>query len=81
MPVYFETQCANQLKHWQNLYPQLTALIKQVLAQDPRPAYKAKQDSDEEYGMSLFDLNIRWRVNQRANYVTSIIHNAQRKDC
>ncbi|WP_166423933.1 tRNA (N6-threonylcarbamoyladenosine(37)-N6)-methyltransferase TrmO [Paraglaciecola sp. 20A4] len=81
MAVYFETQCTNQLTHWQNHYPQLTALIEQVLAQDPRPAYKAKQDSDKEYGMNLFDLNIRWRVSEHANYVTSIVHTAEDKDC
>lgn len=75
MPVYFESQSAKQLAHWQANYPMLSALIEQVLAQDPRPAYKAEQDSNEEYGMSLYDLNIRWRVSAKANYVVSITHN------
>jgi|GEM_PF-30991 len=76
MAVYFESQCAEQLAYWQSRYPMLSKLIEQVLAQDPRPAYKAKQESDAQYGMSLYDLNIRWRVSGQANYVTSIVQHA-----
>lgn len=81
MQVYFTAQSMPQLTHWQGHYPQLRTLIEQVLAQDPRPAYKAKQESEHEYGMSLFDLNIRWRVDNHANYVTNITHNKEHKDC
>jgi len=35
-------------------------LIKQVIALDPRPAYK--QNTDGEYGMLLGDYNLRWSV-------------------
>ncbi|MFZ1986949.1 MAG: tRNA (N6-threonylcarbamoyladenosine(37)-N6)-methyltransferase TrmO [Desulfatitalea sp.] len=42
-------------------YPDLKQLIAGLLAQDPRPAYK---DGDEakQFGMRLWDLNIRFRV-------------------
>jgi tRNA-Thr(GGU) m(6)t(6)A37 methyltransferase TsaA len=43
-------------------YPELEQLIEQVLAQSPEPAYQ--KDSDRVYGISLYDLNIRWRYSQ-----------------
>ena len=38
----------------------LHELIRQVLAQDPRPQYHAKQ-ADKIYGCRLQDVNVRWR--------------------
>lgn len=51
-----EQQCAEKL----NDYPGLQQLIIAVLAHDPRPAYQA--DEGREYGISLYDLNVRFRV-------------------
>jgi hypothetical protein len=48
-------------KHSHN-YPDLALFIEQVLAQDPRPAYKQGKDDDKIYGMNLYDLNIQWQV-------------------
>ena len=36
------------------------AVIEECLAQDPRPAYQA-HDPEREYGVRLWDLNVRWR--------------------
>jgi tRNA-Thr(GGU) m(6)t(6)A37 methyltransferase TsaA len=43
-------------------YPELYSFITNVLKQDPRPAYKKLKSGMQEYGMSLFDLNIKWQV-------------------
>lgn len=43
-------------------YPDLAALIEEVLGQDPRPAYHADNDDTRTYALSLFDLDIHWRV-------------------
>ncbi|WP_220718360.1 tRNA (N6-threonylcarbamoyladenosine(37)-N6)-methyltransferase TrmO [Agarivorans litoreus] len=37
-------------------------VIEQVLAQDPRPAYKQNKTDDREYGVALYQFNIRWRI-------------------
>jgi tRNA-Thr(GGU) m(6)t(6)A37 methyltransferase TsaA len=50
--------------------PQLRQLITEVLAQDPRPGYA--DDPQREYGMALYDLNIRWRCDGRTATVTAI---------
>lgn len=43
-------------------YPALAEFICNVLKQDPRPAYKKQKVGLQEYGMSLYDLNIKWEI-------------------
>jgi tRNA-Thr(GGU) m(6)t(6)A37 methyltransferase TsaA len=43
-------------------HPQLEDFIRQVLMQDPRPAYKQGHLDDKIYGMQLYQLNIKWRM-------------------
>ncbi len=43
-------------------YPDLRQLVTAVLEQDPRPAWRQRDPDDKQYGMSLYDLNIKWRV-------------------
>ncbi|MGJ8482839.1 tRNA (N6-threonylcarbamoyladenosine(37)-N6)-methyltransferase TrmO [Pseudoalteromonas sp. SYSU M81236] len=52
--------------------PELKAFISNVLKQDPRPAYKKQRDSEQSYGMTLYDFNIRWHVKDNHNTVISI---------
>ncbi|MES1955517.1 tRNA (N6-threonylcarbamoyladenosine(37)-N6)-methyltransferase TrmO [Salinisphaera hydrothermalis] len=42
----------------------LKALIEQVLAQDPRPAYR-QDDADRVYGVALRDVDVRFKVDAR----------------
>lgn len=53
-------------------YVKLTELITQVLEQDPRPAYKKNKADDKEYGIRLYDLNIKWQVDGQLCLVLSI---------
>lgn len=63
LSVDFDPSAKQQLQHLsQEKYPALQQLIIEVLRQDPRPAYK-KGDSLREYGLHLYDLNIRFQVN------------------
>ncbi len=48
------------------------AVIEQVLAQDPRPAYKKNQVDNKEYAVNLFDLNVKFIVKQQLVTVTTI---------
>ncbi|RXJ72492.1 tRNA (N6-threonylcarbamoyladenosine(37)-N6)-methyltransferase TrmO [Veronia nyctiphanis] len=47
-------------------------VIKEVLAQDPRPAYKKGKTDDKEYGVHLFDWNVRFRVSGQDIRVTAL---------
>lgn len=47
-------------------------VIEQVLAQDPRPAYKKNKPDDKEYAVNLFDLNVKFTVHDNLITVTAI---------
>ena len=46
--------------------------ITELLATDPRPAYRRGQEDDKEYGALLFDFNIRWAVKTDSTLVLAI---------
>ena len=41
---------------------QLRRLIEQLLQQDPRPGYMERYTDRTDFGMCLYELNIRWRI-------------------
>lgn len=51
-------------------YPNLESVISETLSLDPRPAYV--EDTLKIYGISLFGLNIKWRVEANKAEVISI---------
>ena len=61
LKVYFNEKVAMELSKHQQQYPELKQLIYQVLAQDPRPAYKKNKVDQKIYGMSLYQFNIIWK--------------------
>ncbi len=48
------------LEKQQELGVDVMALIQQILQQDPRPAFHAGRYQKREYGMRLYDMNVRW---------------------
>ncbi|MFG0888296.1 tRNA (N6-threonylcarbamoyladenosine(37)-N6)-methyltransferase TrmO [Vibrio sp. CJQ_6] len=48
------------------------AVIHEVLAQDPRPAYKKNKPDMKEYAVNLYDLNVKFTVNDNLVTVTAI---------
>jgi tRNA-Thr(GGU) m(6)t(6)A37 methyltransferase TsaA len=52
--------------------PYYCRVIEQVLAQDPRPAYKKNQNDNREYAVNLFDFNVKFRVEDGKILVTTI---------
>ncbi|MBY8232711.1 tRNA (N6-threonylcarbamoyladenosine(37)-N6)-methyltransferase TrmO [Vibrio fluvialis] len=46
--------------------------IGEVLAQDPRPAYKKNKPDMKEYAVNLYDLNVKFMVNGNLVTVTAI---------
>ncbi|GLR75570.1 tRNA (N6-threonylcarbamoyladenosine(37)-N6)-methyltransferase TrmO [Aliivibrio sifiae] len=51
---------------------QIEAVIKEVLGQDPRPAYKKGKADAKEYAVNLFDLNVKFIVDSNSVTVTAI---------
>lgn len=50
----------------------LRRLIRQILENDPRPAYLHENEHRRSFGMCLHDYNIRWQVSANAVLVTQI---------
>ena len=53
-------------------YPGFTELVTQVLRADPRPAYMEARSGRTEFGLRLYDRNIRWSVRPGTIVVDSI---------
>ncbi|MGF1687979.1 tRNA (N6-threonylcarbamoyladenosine(37)-N6)-methyltransferase TrmO [Photobacterium japonica] len=60
LPVQFSEHAESQLtgKHM----ARQRAVIEEVLAQDPRPAYKKGKVDNKEYAVHLFDYNVRFTI-------------------
>lgn len=72
MNITFSEQANDQLTKLEQCYPALGSLIREVLSQDPRPAYHQNSLADKIYGMTLHDLNIQWQVIEQQNVVLAI---------
>ncbi len=62
LEVIFSDAAITHIKKWQ-LSDNQIQVIKEVLAQDPRPAYKKGKIDSKEYAVHLFDFNIKFHVN------------------
>ena len=51
----------------------LVALISQILAQDPRPAFQQGKDTQRGYAMQLFDLDIKWHYKNDTVEVVEVV--------
>ncbi|HET8817722.1 MAG TPA: tRNA (N6-threonylcarbamoyladenosine(37)-N6)-methyltransferase TrmO [Pseudidiomarina sp.] len=72
LTTQFTAHAQTQLLALSAEYPHLIEFIEQVLAQDPRPAYKKREHQNKVYGMTLYDVNIQWRVENDQNIVLSV---------
>lgn len=50
----------------------LRQLIEQILQADPRPAYRADRETEQTFGMRLYDFDVRWSVRGRHIEVVSL---------
>ncbi len=71
LPVRFSALAQTQLDVAAQRLPDLPALLVEVLAQDPRPAYA--DDPLRSYGVRLHDLDVRWRCDDAGVIVEALI--------
>lgn len=53
-------------------YPQLLQLIRQILENDPRPAYHTTRPGTHSFGMRVLDFELRWQAEQSRITVLSL---------
>ncbi|WP_133010991.1 tRNA (N6-threonylcarbamoyladenosine(37)-N6)-methyltransferase TrmO [Marinomonas flavescens] len=72
--VVFSELANIQCAHYQSLHQRdIKTLIKQIVEQDPRPSYLQNKEG-KEHGISLWDLNIRWRAHPEHFEILHIEH-------
>jgi len=72
MAVSFSLGAAARLEELAPRYPHLRRFITDVLAQDPRPAYRKMHTGEQTYAVRLMEFNIRWRVTDSRAEVLAI---------
>jgi len=62
--IIFSDKALAQCTALENTLPDLMSIITQVLENDPRPGYCAKNtdEPDKVYGIRLFDFDLKWSV-------------------
>ncbi|MBA3996053.1 MAG: tRNA (N6-threonylcarbamoyladenosine(37)-N6)-methyltransferase TrmO [Candidatus Accumulibacter sp.] len=71
LAVGFSAAAEAQLARHAGRWPELPALVREVLAQDPRPAYA--EDAQRIYGVRLYGVDVRWRCSGRQAWVEEIV--------
>ncbi|WP_144394939.1 tRNA (N6-threonylcarbamoyladenosine(37)-N6)-methyltransferase TrmO [Pleionea sediminis] len=72
--VEFTQQAEQFLQQVNSTYPRLKQFIIQVLAQDPRPAYKRNKADQKTYGVKLYEFDITWRIEEQIIRVENILY-------
>ncbi len=80
IPVRFSDSARSQLAAIENETADFERLIRTVLGQDPRPAWRVKDDDEKQYGVTLQDWNIKWRHDAEGIEVLEILPLAEDSD-
>ena len=79
-PVAFTPRARQQIArrdpHGQR---QLALLIEQILRQDPRPGHLHRYPERTDFGLRLYDLEVRWQVQETGFLVISVTSKASEK--
>lgn len=70
--VFSELARAQCDEKQQSIAVDLKHLITEILLQDPRPAFHRGKEQDREYGMKLYDMDIKWRYEKQVVKVVSL---------
>ena len=72
--VTFTPQAAAQIETLEETgYPQLQALIIQMLQIDPRPAYYTQNRKRTSFGFQLYDFEVKWQVVEEDSIVVTAL--------
>ncbi|MCG8640927.1 MAG: tRNA (N6-threonylcarbamoyladenosine(37)-N6)-methyltransferase TrmO [Desulfobacterales bacterium] len=71
LTVVFSDRAAARIRERAAEIPNLEAVLRGILENDPRPAYRGNTDPDRIYGIRLYDMDIKWRVAGEAVTVVS----------
>lgn len=70
--VSFSKSASIECAQWEITWPGLRRMLIEILQQDPRPAYHKQATEQREYGFQLYDLNIRYSLDQNKAIIQQI---------
>ena len=73
LTIEFTDNANLQLQQAATHYPKLKKLIKEVLEQDPRPAYMKEKPNREGFTIRLYNIDIKWTFNDGSITVIELI--------
>ena len=73
MAVIFSPQAQATVTSIQHQVPEFEQVLKEVLQQDPRPAYKKQTEDTKVYAVTLYDFDVRWTVTAEVVTINEII--------
>ncbi|WP_196138771.1 tRNA (N6-threonylcarbamoyladenosine(37)-N6)-methyltransferase TrmO [Aliikangiella sp. G2MR2-5] len=79
MTVKFSAQAQSFCEQSKSEHPFLMELIDEVLAQDPRPAYRKNKKDEKEYAVQLYSLDIHWLVTDNTQILVTSIKSLKKK--
>ena len=53
--------------------PHFARFIREVIQQDPRPAYQQGKIDDKIYGMALYEFNITWKISTQSANLAQVL--------
>ncbi len=72
LEVAYADKALAQIRKKEKKLPNLGAIITGMLENDPRPAYTNGEDTGRVYGIRVFDMDLKWRVDGSQVLVISI---------
>ncbi|WP_038149280.1 tRNA (N6-threonylcarbamoyladenosine(37)-N6)-methyltransferase TrmO [Tolumonas lignilytica] len=72
MPVKLTDEMEIRCQQIAREYPNIRDFLLQVIAQDPRPAYRKADDDDKIYGVRLLNFNVKWQVREGVAIISAI---------
>lgn len=77
LAVRWSAEARAACDRWVTIHPGVDGLVESLLQRDPRPAYHARHDHDEDalrvYGMRVYALDVRWRVVQGVAEILDVV--------
>ncbi|MBC2710160.1 MAG: SAM-dependent methyltransferase [Desulfosarcina sp.] len=72
LSIEFTAQARQACTLLEKTVPGFSDLVIQVLRADPRPAYVGTRSERTEFGVRLYDINVRWAIRQETIIVRAI---------
>ncbi|MDU8923656.1 tRNA (N6-threonylcarbamoyladenosine(37)-N6)-methyltransferase TrmO [Pasteurellaceae bacterium LIM206] len=72
LTVVFTDEAQSSLQKLENMTPHFARFVREVIEQDPRPAYQQGKTTDRIYGIALHDVNVCWRIQKGSTDVAEV---------